>query len=173
MNSRLLKVILNGVAARWYFMFKNMLTLVFSIYYIKYIVFKLIENNNMGQHGLDEINLTLEALGGVLVGLGVLMECRHIILRSMGKEFTPLQLYLNEISEHCGVGVLIIGLTIEVLTVVMIVPTEVINMTGWEIYIYSANILLVVCACIINFIFIKECGKTFFREPPEVRVHHH
>jgi len=169
MNSKLLNVILNGVTARWYFMLNNMLIFVFSIHCIKYIIYKLIGNHDLGDHGMDEINLTLEALGGVLVGLGVLMECRHIILKSTGKEFTLLQIYLNEISEYCGVGILIIGLSIEILTVLIIVPNEVINTVGWEFSIYCATIFLVVCACTINLVFIKECGKTFFRVPPPTK----
>ncbi len=187
MNNKILFFLMNGIIGRWFFIFLNAITVFFSFYCVKYIVYSImdhLENSHketpsflrsmlhqimhntphIEANGLDKVNITINSVGGVLISLGVLMESRETIVKMTKTKITPLQEHLNAVSEYCGMGLLLIGLFIEIFTVIIEVPNDLINTVGIENYLYSACVFFITLAAIIEIAFMKEFIKTYFNK---------
>ena len=173
MNNKILVFLMNGITGRWFFILMTLVAFIFDIYCAKYIITVIMHGGEeIGSHGFDEINTTLNGIGGVLIALGVLMESRITILKMTGRMIDELQEHLNESAEYCGMGLLLIGLLIEILAVIIEVPNTVVNTVGVEIYLYMGCIAMIAISLIIEYAFMKDYIKSYFRKAsstPEVQ----
>ncbi len=187
MNNKILVFLMKGIIGRWFFITLNAVTFFFSFYCVKYVVYAIIDHienaheekpnflrtmlhqimhntPHIEKNGLDKVNITINSIGIVLISMGVLMESRETITKMTKTKITPLQEHLNDVSEYCGMGLLLIGLFIEIFTVIIEVPNDLINTVGIENYLYSACVFFILIGAIIEFAFIKDFIKSFFNK---------
>lgn len=166
MNNKILVFLMNGITGRWFFIFLNLVAVLFDVYCIKYILTSIHgDEGPEGEHGFEGVNTTLNGIGGILISLGVLMESRGLICKMTGKKNDHLQEHLNESAEYCGMGLLLLGLFIEILTVLIEVPNNVVNTKGIEHYLYYGCILFIVISLIVEVSFIKDYITSYFKVP--------
>lgn len=118
------------------------------------------------EHDIGEIEGLIDGFGGILVAAGVFLEERET-LRSLSihpkiPETNQTQLYLNEVAHHNGMGILLLGLFIEIGTQILEMPERVINSDGIEVYILTGCLVLSAFALIIMIDFVKDYVKTYF-----------
>ena len=115
---------------------------------------------------IDEMENLIDGFAGVLVAAGVYMEERAAIREiALGKtEDIPLQHYLNEISLHNGMGILMMGLFMEVGTLVLEMPERLINTDGTEKHIFGICLTLSILSLIILLDFVKDYIVTYFKK---------
>lgn len=157
---------MNGLIGRWFFALMNIIAVVFNVYCVKFMIQKMMQgDDHQGAHGSDEMNILLNGNAGILIALGVLMESRITIMKMTGKKITDLQHYLNESAEYSGMGILVLGLFVEIFTVMIEAPNEVVNTQGLEIYLYSCCILLILISLSVEAVYVKDTIMTYFRKP--------
>src|SRR6476660_4961409 len=85
----------------------------------------------------EDMERLVNGLAGILVAAGVLFESRQTI-RAIAKhtkdETDPVQLELNEVAHHNGIGLLILGLFMEIGTLLIGLPARVVDFRPLEIY---------------------------------------
>ena len=115
---------------------------------------------------IAETENLIDGFAGVMVAVGVYMEereaIREIALREA--ENVPLQHYLNEISLHNGMGILMMGLFMEVGTLVLEMPERLVNTDGIEKHIFGICLTLSVLSLIILLDFVKDYIFTYFKK---------
>ncbi len=118
---------------------------------------------------IGEMQELIDGYGGILVAAGVFFEERETLIHLSHKrnqkeqaEPTVLETYLNLIAHHNGMGILLMGLFVEIGSQIMEMPSRVINTDGIEVYILAICLFLSYVAIIIQLDFIKDFGKTYF-----------
>ena len=117
---------------------------------------------------IGEIQELIDGYGGILVAAGVFFEeretLRHLskIKSEASNENKKLQDYLNLIAHHNGMGILLMGLFIEIGSQILEMPSRVVNTDGIEVYILALCMVLCYFAIIIMLDFVKDFGKTYF-----------
>lgn len=162
---KLLNHTLNLITKRFSFILINLLTFVFSIYCLQYLFsFVTVYSVTMNPETIDQMSDTLNSVAGMLVALGVLMEVRatiHKMTKYKAKN-EPLEEYLNEVAEHNGIGLLLIGLFMEIVTLLIYVPNKLIDTTGIEIYLFYSCFVFIVISMLVELDLIKDYFKTYF-----------
>lgn len=170
---KLLNATLNAITKRFSFILINLLTFIFSIYCLKYLFgFVQVYDSKMNPEIIDQMSDTLNSVAGLLVALGVLMECR-ITIQKMTKFHIPLldddrielEEYLNEIAEHNGMGLLLIGLFMEIATLIIYVPNTLIDTSGIEIYLFYSCFLFIIISMLVELDLIKDYTISYFKHP--------
>jgi hypothetical protein len=119
---------------------------------------------------IADIEGVIDGLAGILVAGGVFLESRET-LRNMAlrqkEEESWLQITLNEIGHHNGMGMLLVGLFMEIGTALIGLPKRMIDTGGAEPAIFGICFLLSVGAFIIMVDFVKDYARTYFRGPPQ------
>jgi len=165
---KLLNFLLNGIISRFSFIIINLLTFIFSIYCLIYLSsFVTSYDNGTNPEMIDQMSDTLNSVAGVLVALGVLMECR-ITIQKMTKikiKNEVLQEYLNEVAEHNGMGLLLLGLFMEIVTLMIYVPNSLIDTSGIELYLFYSCFFFIVVSMIVELDLIKDYIRTYFKQP--------
>lgn len=160
---RLLNLTLNGIIARFSFILINLLTFIFSIYCLIYLFgFVKIYDKSMNPEIIDQMSDTLNSVAGVLVALGVLMECRATIQKITKTKNNSLQEHLNEVAEHNGIGLLLLGLFMEIATALIYVPNKLIDTSGIELYLFYSCFLFIFVSMLVEIDLIKDYIKTYF-----------
>lgn len=112
---------------------------------------------------IDQMSDTLNSVAGVLVAIGVLMECRATIQKITKKDSTThLEEHLNEIAEHNGIGLLLLGLFMEIATALIYVPNKLIDTSGVELYLFYSCFFFIIISMAVEFDLIKDYIKTYF-----------
>ncbi len=125
-------------------------------------------------HDLEEMEDLVDALGGVFVAAGVFLESREALrnLALFQKEETDsLQLYMNDIAHHNGMGILLVGLFMEIGTAIMKIPERLINTDGAEKYVFSVCLVLSIAGLYIVFDFVKDFIISYVVKPTKVNAH--
>lgn len=119
---------------------------------------------NASDHAIGEMEELLDGFGGILVAVGVFMEERETLRKMSGFEVKNVVLndYLNEVAHHNGMGLLLMGLFIEIGTQIIEVPPRVINTNGMENGIFTICFILSSITFIILLDFLKDYIKTYF-----------
>lgn len=139
----------------------------------------VIENWNASpsMDSIGEIQELIDGYGGILVAAGVFFEeretLRHLskIKNVTIKEDSKLQSYLNLIAHHNGMGILLMGLFIEIGSQILEMPSRVVNTDGIEVYILALCMILCYFAIIIMLDFVKDFGKTYFINSNKLEEH--
>lgn len=114
---------------------------------------------------LDEIEELIDGLAGILVAAGVFFEERETIrkINAHKEETHPIQIYLNEVAHHNGMGILLLGLFMEIGTQAIRLPERLISINHTiEKYIFAACLLMSLISLVIMFDFLKDYIKTYF-----------
>lgn len=114
---------------------------------------------------LDEVEELIDGLAGILVAAGVFFEERETIrkINSHKEETDAAEIYMNEVAHHNGMGILLLGLFMEIGTQAIRLPERLINISHTtEKYIFAACLLMSVLSLIIMFDFLKDYIKTYF-----------
>jgi hypothetical protein len=114
---------------------------------------------------LDEVEELIDGLAGILVAAGVFFEERETIrkINAHKEETHPAEIYLNEVAHHNGMGILLLGLFMEIGTQAIRLPERVIAINHTiEKYIFAACLLMSVISLLIMFDFLKDYIKTYF-----------
>ena len=160
---KLLNISLNQLIGRTSFILMNLLMFVYSIYAMIYLFdFVSQYNHTSDEKIIEEVNKTLNGIAGILVALGVVMECRKTIMEMIDKPITQMQEYLNEVAEYNGIGLLIIGLFMEIATAAIETPNAILNTKGIEVYLFWLCFGLIAIAMVVEIDFIKDYIKSFF-----------
>jgi hypothetical protein len=129
---------------------------------------------------LDEVEELIDGLAGILVAAGVFFEERETIrkINAHKEETHPTQIYLNEVAHHNGMGILLLGLFMEIGTQAIRLPERLISINHTvEKYIFVACLLMSIISLVILFDFLKDYFKTYFiaqyRTPTDAKPHDH
>lgn len=162
---KILNWTLNLITKRFSFIIINLLTFIFSIYCLIYLFSFVKTYNVMNTEVIDSMSDTLNSVAGMLVALGVLMECRATIQKIAKTKTVELDEYLNEVAEHNGIGLLLLGLFMEIVTLMIYVPNQLFDTTGIEIYLFDSCFLFIVIAMLVELDLIKDYFLTYFIKP--------
>jgi hypothetical protein len=114
---------------------------------------------------LEEMEGLIDGLAGILVAGGVFFESRET-LRNMAlrkkEEEDPLQIALNEVAHHNGMGMLLVGLFMEIGTALTGLPKRVFDFSGVERGIFAVCFALSLGALIIMLDFVKDFTRTYW-----------
>ena len=117
---------------------------------------------------LEEMESLVDGLAGILVAGGVFLESRAT-LRNMAlrqkEETSGLQLALNVVAEHNGMGLLLVGLFMEIGTALTGLPKRVLDTSGIERGIFGICFGLSIAALIILLDFVKDFARTYAGVP--------
>lgn len=163
---KILNVTLNIITSRISFILMNLLTFVFTIYCLLYLFGFVRTYNVLQTEIIDSMSDTLNSVAGVLVALGVLMESR-ITIRKMTKakkKNHDLEEYINEIAEHNGMGLLLLGLFMEIVTLMIYVPNKLIDTSGIELYLFYSCFVFLFFSMLVELDLIIDYTKSYFKK---------
>lgn len=120
--------------------------------------------SSMPATDIEDMSETLNGIAGTLVAMGVLLEERGTIQKMAGVNPRPVDEYLNEVAHHNGLGLLLIGLFMEIVTLLIDSPKSVVNTDGIEIYLFGFCFLLVVLSMFVEIDFLKDYTRSYFRK---------
>lgn len=144
----------------------NVLTFFFSIYCIHFLYeFILTYNRSYNHETIDEVSDIINSIAGVLVAFGVLLESRETIHKMTRTKSNELEQYLNLVAEHNGMGLLLIGLFMEIITLILYLPNRFINTKGVEHYLIIISTLLIIISMVVEIDLVKDYTLTFFKKP--------
>lgn len=162
---KLVSLMLRFIVRRSVFILLNVVTLVFSLYCLKGMSGFIHFFSKMSPEEIDHMNEILDGIAGVFVAIGVLMEERETILKISGAKPRSNDEYLNEVAHHNGMGLLLIGLFMELISLMIESPKNIVNTSGIEMYLYIIGFIVIVIAALIKVDFIKDYIKTYFKTP--------
>lgn len=121
-----------------------------------------------GSEALEELEHLIDGLAGVLVAGGVFLESRET-LRKMAlhhkEETSPMQQRLNEVAHHNGMGLLLVGLFMEIGTALTAMPARLIDVSGVEKYIFAVCLAFTLVAAVILADLVKDFLRTYAIKP--------
>ena len=161
---KIVNLILSFITKRIVFMSLNIITFVFSFYCLKGLFQFMHVFSSMSEQEIDQMSETLNGIAGVLVAIGVLLEERETIQKMANISTRPIDTHLNEVAHHNGLGLLLIGLFMEIITLLIEAPKTIINTSGVEIYLFGFCFLLVIFSMLIEIDFIKDYTKSYFKK---------
>jgi hypothetical protein len=110
-----------------------------------------------------EVEGIVDGLAGILVAAGVFIESRDTI-RKLGApvgDRPEVEARLNEVAHQNGIGLLLVGLLMEIGTLLTGLPARVLDVRAWERGILVACTALSVVAVIILYDFVKDYLLTY------------
>lgn len=112
---------------------------------------------------LEKIVSGLEGIATIFVALGVFYECREDIMEKILKcKLRPYDHYLNIVAYEDGIGLLVIGLFMEILTISIKTPNDILDTRSVEYILLIICMVLVVISIFIQFDLFKDYLKTYF-----------
>lgn len=117
------------------------------------------------QDMLHEVEGIVDGLAGILVAAGVFIESRDTIRKmaaeSHAADEDKIELRLNEVAHQNGIGILIVGLLMEIGTLLIGLPSRVIDAKRFERGIFATCAVLSMLAVVILYDFIKDYLLTY------------
>ena len=153
-----MQYLLRNSMKRWFVIALVLGALIFCIRCV-YMISPNILNGTM----IDEVTKTLNGIATMFVALGVLLEERETILRMSKAELIDNDPYLNCVAHENGLGLLLLGLFMEILTILIEVPNSICNTDHIEKWLFLGTVGLVILSCLIMMDLIKDYVKTYFK----------
>jgi len=113
---------------------------------------------------VHSVTTTLNGIAGMFVALGVLYEERADILKLTNAVETHREHYLNHVAHSDGMGLLVLGLFIEILTISIEIPNKILDTSHVETGLLIASFIMVVIAVIIQLGLTKDFIKTYIKQ---------
>jgi len=106
----------------------------------------------------------VDGLAGVLVAAGVFLESRDAVRASAYPGGAPMDTVEARVSEVCaqnGMGILLVGLLMEVGTLLIGLPKRVLDTHGLERAIFGACAALTATTLLVLYDFVKDVALTY------------
>jgi uncharacterized membrane protein len=113
---------------------------------------------------MHTITTTLNGIAGMFVALGVLYEEREDIMKLAHGEHSTKQHYLNHVAHNDGMGLLVLGLFIEILTISIEIPNKILNTSHIEKGLLIASFIMVALALLIQLSLTIDFLKTYIKK---------
>lgn len=118
-----------------------------------------------GHDHIQDMEHVIDGIAGMLVAGGVFFESREP-LRNMAlrkkHETLPIEGMVNEVAHHNGMGLLLVGLFMEIGTAFIGLPKRVIDTSGLETAVFGLCLFFTVVAVIILVDFVKDFARSYF-----------
>ncbi len=163
---KIVNTILRFIIKRYVLIILNLTTLLFCLYYLRGMFGFIHFITDMNREEIDHMNEMIDSIAGVFVAIGVLMEERETIMKMSGAQVRQHDDYLNEVAHHNGMGLLLIGLFMELISLIIDAPKNIINTIGTERYFYIFGFVVIFFAVLVLIDFIKDYLKTYFKPVP-------
>ena len=138
----------------------NVLGMLFCFNILKNIFPSIINYNGHTDEGV------LKAMDGIatfFVLFGVVMEERETILQKIAKVIPkPIDHYLNEVAHEDGLGLLCLGLVIELVNIAIETPNEILDTRSVDFALILVSMFMIGLSIIIQFDLFKDFIKTYF-----------
>lgn len=138
----------------------NILGMFFCFNILKNVIPSIINYNGHTDEGV------LKAMDGIatfFVLFGVVMEERETILQKIAKVLPkPVDHYLNEVAHEDGLGLLCLGLVIELVNIAIETPNEILDTRSVDYGLMIVSIIMICLSIIIQFDLFKDYIKTYF-----------
>ena len=121
-------------------------------------------SRSLSPEEIHSITTTLNGIAGMFVALGVLYEERADILKLTNAAETHREHYLNHVAHSDGMGLLVLGLFIEILTISIEIPNKILDTSHVETGLLIASLVMVVLAIIIQLGLTKDFIKTYIKQ---------
>lgn len=110
-----------------------------------------------------EMEGIIDGLAGILVAVGVFFESRDTIRKMATTDYqeTPVEHRLNEVAHQNGAGILLIGLLMEIGTLLIGLPKRVMDTKRFEREIYIVCLICTVLTLVILYDFVKDYVLTY------------
>lgn len=112
---------------------------------------------------IDEITKTLNGIATMFVALGVLLEERETILKMSKAKLIDNDPYLNCVAHENGLGLLLLGLFMEISTILIEVPNKICNTDHIEKWLFLGTVGMVILSILIMLDLVKDYVKTYFK----------
>ena len=155
-------ILLKGFVSRPSMLIINTIGLLFCVYCFKAIVPMLWAGYTPAD--LEAMLKTLNGIAGMFVALGVLYEERETILHISKAKPKQRDTYLNIVAHEDGLGLLVIGLFMEILTISIEIPNKILDTSRVEYGLLVTCSLFVLFAMTIQFDLTKDYIKTYFKK---------
>jgi hypothetical protein len=155
-------ILLHGFVSRPSMILINTIGMLFCVYCFTSIVPMLWYGYN--KEDLEVMITTLNGIAGMFVALGVLYEERETILHIAKAKPKYFDGYLNTVAHEDGLGLLVIGLFMEILTVSLEIPNKILDTSNVEYGMLVACCLMVLGAIAIQFDLAIDYIKTYFKK---------
>jgi Flp pilus assembly pilin Flp len=114
-------------------------------------------------HIYEGVITALNGIATVFVALGVVYEERETILHKIAKSTPrPYDDYLNNVAHEDGLGLLVLGLFVEIMTISIETPNKFLDTSGVEYTLLLTSFGLIAISIIIQFDLLKDYAKTYF-----------
>lgn len=155
-------ILLRGFVSRPSMILINTVGMLFCLYCFSAILPMLLHGYN--KEDLEAMLKTLNGIAGMFVALGVLYEERETILHIAKATPKNRDQYLNIVAHEDGLGLLVIGLFMEILTISVEIPNRILDTSNVEYGLIVACCLMVLGAVTIQFDLAKDYVKTYFKK---------
>lgn len=165
MGNSYFQFLMRTFTSRWIFLLLNAIVIFFSVDGIYYFFNEVLFGaGGMGPDGHPYSNATFGGIAIMLMALGVLMGLRAEMMKMGEINVNVLQGYLNDVANRFGVGLLIIGLFMEIITILILLPNAVINTSGVELFLYSVAVFINCVSIFIGLNFMRQYLATYFKK---------
>ncbi len=139
----------------------NLLGMLFCFNILKNIFPHII---NYSGHADEGVLKAMDGIATFFVLFGVVMEERETILQKIAKVLPkPVDHYLNEVAHEDGLGLLCLGLVIELVNIAIETPNEILDTRGVDYGLILVSVTMIGLSIIIQFDLFKDYLKTYFK----------
>jgi len=125
---------------------------------------RFVRNFQGGEDAVREAEGIVDGLAGVLVAAGVFLESRDAVRAIAHHGGAPIDAVEARVSEVCaqnGMGILLVGLLMEVGTLLIGLPKRVLDTHGLERAIFAACATLTAVTLLVLYDFVKDIVLTY------------
>jgi len=140
----------------------NTIGILFSLFCLKSIIPMIF--GHYSDADLHAITTTLNGIAGMFVALGVLYEERETILKIAKTKPNDRDEHLNHVAHEDGLGLLVLGLFMEILTISLEIPNKILDTSGVEAIMMISCCIMVAIALFIQGDLTKDYIKTYFKK---------
>lgn len=140
----------------------NVLGMLFCFNILKNIYPSIIHHSGHTDEGVIK---AMDGIATFFVLFGVVMEERETILQKIAKVLPkPVDHYLNEVAHEDGLGLLCLGLVIELANIAIETPNEILDTSGVDYVLVMISFTMILLSIIIQFDLFKDYIKTYFKK---------
>ena len=140
----------------------NVLGMLFCFNILKNIYPSIIHHSGHTDEGVIK---AMDGIATFFVLFGVVMEERETILQKIAKVLPkPVDHYLNEVAHEDGLGLLCLGLVIELANIAIETPNEILDTRSVDFGLIIVSITMIALSIVIQFDLFKDYIKTYFKK---------
>ena len=156
----LVKLLIKSIISRFAILFINVLGILYCIHILMGLTPMLMHYT---PDMLEKIVSGPEGIATIFVALGVFYECREDIMEKILKcKLRSYDHYLNVVAFEDGIGLLVIGLFMEIVTISIKTPNDILDTRSVEYVLLVICMILVAISIFIQFDLFKDYFKTYF-----------